>query len=59
MAKKIAEEPANGVIPLTGKAADWLESYLESTEADTKAQQLKAQDDAEFIQATLKKAIRR
>jgi hypothetical protein len=59
MAKKTAEESANGVAPLTGKAADWLEVYLESTEADPKGQQLKAQVDAEFIQATLKKAIRR
>ncbi len=42
-----AAKAVNGVIPLTGKAAEWLEEYLEKTEPDTQAQQKQAQIDAE------------
>jgi hypothetical protein len=50
MAKPIAKpNMPNGVIPLSGKAGEWLSAYLENTEPDPEAQELQAQEDAEFI----------
>ncbi len=50
MAKPTAKpNMTNGVIPLSGKAGEWLSDYLEETEPDPKAQELQAQEDSEFI----------
>ncbi len=45
----------NGVIPLTGKAGEWLTEYLETTEADQQAQEVQERADAEFVARTAEK----
>jgi len=54
-----ASKPANGVIPLTGKAADWLDEYLKNAEPDAQAQEKQVRADAEFASEVLGKLQKR
>ncbi len=60
MAKPTAKPNiTNGVIPLSGKAGEWLSSYLEETEPDPRAQMQQVQEDAEFIAQKVKELRKR
>ena len=49
--------PVNGIAPLTGKAAEWLEAHLETAEPDPKAQEAQFREDLAIVAETLKKAL--